>query len=96
MGNQLCEHWPPFTLGDRRPSSSTEIAAQWAIPPEDSVYTTFPSSIFLYISVSVILYFCFFEILPESSLHTHCTMGQAVEIDILEVHKSKQILHAHL
>ena len=26
----------------------------------------------------------------------HCTMGQAVEIDILEVHKSKQILHAHL
>ena len=23
-------------------------------------------------------------------------MGQAVEIDILEVHKSKQILHAHL
>ena len=25
-----------------------------------------------------------------------CTMGQAVEIDILEVHKSKQILHAHL
>ena len=26
----------------------------------------------------------------------HCTMGQEVEIDILEVHKSKQILHAHL
>ena len=29
-------------------------------------------------------------------LHHQCTMGQAVEIDILEVHKSKQILHAHL
>ena len=26
----------------------------------------------------------------------HCTMGQAVEIDILEVHKSKKLLHAHL
>ena len=26
----------------------------------------------------------------------HCTMGQAMEIDILEVHKTKEILHAHL
>ena len=29
-------------------------------------------------------------------LQLQCTMGQAVEIDSLEVHKSKQILHAHL
>ena len=29
------------------------------------------------------------------TLPTHCTMGQAMEIDILEVRKRKQWLHAH-
>ena len=34
--------------------------------------------------------------LKRFRMSDHCTMGQAVEINILEVHKSKQILHAYL
>ena len=33
---------------------------------------------------------------PHNVDANHCTIGQAVEIKFLEVHKSKQILHAHL
>ena len=31
----------------------------------------------------------------SAGFHSHCTMGQAMEIDILEVNKSKKLLHAH-
>ena len=34
--------------------------------------------------------------ITTEEVYMQCTMGQAVEIDSLKVHKSKQILHAHL
>ena len=36
------------------------------------------------------------EVMGVTHWVSHCTMGHAVEINILEVFKSKQILHAHL